>query len=314
MYKYPYTILLAISLFVASIMYVGNGITNFVERAVAAQLSSGDGSETEEAETGKPTEPVSEAAEEPEGTETLESEEESAISESEAEIAALDPGNEAAASESESETVTSDSEAEASVSDPEASVSDPEVPFTLDDALFVGDSRIVGLFEYADLGQAEYFADRGMSVYKIMGARLTMPDGEKHSLEEVLSSKAYGKVYVMLGVNELGYDLERTAEKYQDLLNFIEIWQPGAKIILMANMHVSEEKSASDSVYNNERINQLNGYLQALLTEDHQYYLDINELFDDETGSLASECTGDGIHLKGQYFIQWADWLRENEI
>ena len=36
-----------------------------------------------------------------------------------------------------------------------------------DDALFIGDSRTVGLYEYGDLSHALVIADSGMNIYKL---------------------------------------------------------------------------------------------------------------------------------------------------
>ncbi len=36
------------------------------------------------------------------------------------------------------------------------------------DVLFIGDSRTVGLSEYGDLGNADVFADSGMSVFNLL--------------------------------------------------------------------------------------------------------------------------------------------------
>lgn len=71
-----------------------------------------------------------------------------------------------------------------------------------DDALFIGDSRTVGLSEYGDLGNAEVLADSGMNVYKIFDKEFDTASGEKKLLETILSERQFGKIYVMLGINE----------------------------------------------------------------------------------------------------------------
>lgn len=182
-------------------------------------------------------------------------------------------------------------------------------PFTFDDALFIGDSRTIGLYEYTDLGAADLFADIGMSVYKILSASITMSDGQERSLEQLLTEKSYGKIYIMLGINEIGYAQEKTLARYEELLEHIEQWQPEAEIILQANMHVGPKKNATDAVFNNENINRLNAGI-ALLAEKGQgnrRYLDINATFDDENGNLRAELSEDGIHLKGKEYKSWKD-------
>ena len=43
------------------------------------------------------------------------------------------------------------------------------------DALFIGDSRTVGLSEYADLGDADVFATIGLSSFKLFETEVDMP-------------------------------------------------------------------------------------------------------------------------------------------
>ena len=48
-----------------------------------------------------------------------------------------------------------------------------------DNALFIGDSRTVGLYEYGGLGNAEVFAHSGMSIYKVFNEEFELQNGEK---------------------------------------------------------------------------------------------------------------------------------------
>lgn len=74
-----------------------------------------------------------------------------------------------------------------------------------DDALFIGDSRTVGLYEYGTLQNADYFCDIGLASYKIENEYI---DG--YTIYDKLSNNEYGKIYVMLGVNEIGNDFDYT--------------------------------------------------------------------------------------------------------
>ena len=39
------------------------------------------------------------------------------------------------------------------------------------------------------------------------------------------------------------------------------------------------------------------------------FYLDVNPLFDDAQGCLASEYTTDHTHILGKYYSTWVEWL-----
>lgn len=181
-----------------------------------------------------------------------------------------------------------------------------------DDALFIGDSRTVGLYEYGDLGNAEVVADTGMSVYKLFSKRFTVRSGEKKELEELLSERQFGKIYIMLGVNELGYDFDYTVDKYAEMLTRIQQMQPDAIVYLQANLHISKRKSDTSDVYNNDNINRFNQAVSGLADGQTRFYLDVNELFDDEEGNLAEEYTADDAHIYAKYYPGWVDWLLQN--
>lgn len=178
-----------------------------------------------------------------------------------------------------------------------------------DDALFVGDSRTVGLMEYGNLENASFFADSGMSVYGLALKKITVPGKGKVTFDEVLAEKQYAKIYLMLGVNELGYHFETTKTRFEQTVEKICAAQPDAIIYLCANLHVTKAQSEKDKIYNNQNINLINEVIAALADGEKLIYLDVNELFDDEEGYLNEEYTSDAFHVLGKYYEDWVDWL-----
>lgn len=183
-----------------------------------------------------------------------------------------------------------------------------------DDALFIGDSRTVGLSEYGNLGNAEVVADSGMSVYKIFKRRFTLSTGEEGTLEELLSQKQFGKIYLMLGINELGYSFDATVSRYREMVEKIQELQPDALIFLEANLHIAKKKSDASPVYNNANINRFNEAVAELADGRIRFYLDVNELFDDEEGNLADDYTADDVHVLGIYYSDWVDWILKHAV
>lgn len=204
---------------------------------------------------------------------------------------------------------------------PDQETPDEEVPvfYTadrtyFDDALFIGDSRTVGLYEYGNLGNAVVLADSGMSIYKISTQTFKIQGGEKVSLDSLLDQKQFGKIYLMLGINELGYSYEQNVKLFKELVTSIQEKQPDARIFLEANLHVTEKKSSSSDIYNNANINRFNDAVCQIAEENSFIYLDVNERFDDASGSLASEYTADEIHVLGKYYVSWVEWLLEHAV
>ena len=191
---------------------------------------------------------------------------------------------------------------------PEAPEAAPEYHF--EDTLFIGESRPVGLKEYADLGEADVFATSGMSVYKVFDTRVQVDGKGKLTLEELLTGRNYKRIYLMLGINELGYEFERSIRKYRSVVEQIESLQPDAELYLEANLHVTKKKSESDGIYNNRNIDRFNQYIKDLTDGNGRIFLDVNERFDDGNGNLSPDYTADDAHVMGKYYAIWAEWIR----
>ena len=177
--------------------------------------------------------------------------------------------------------------------------------------LFIGDSRTVGLSEYGDLGQAEVFADSGMSVFTLFNKTVKLRSQEKSGLEELLCSRKFDTIFFMLGINELGYDYDSIVKQYKRTVEKVHELQSDAAIVLGANLHVTAEKASGSSIYNNDRINALNRDIKSMAEASGYVYLDVNQVFDDENGNLAAGYSSDGAHVLGKYYSVWVDWIRE---
>lgn len=184
-------------------------------------------------------------------------------------------------------------------------------PSYFDDALFIGDSRTVGLYEYGVLDSADFFCNVGMSVYNVHKTEVSIPTVGKTSLTGLLETGKYGKIYVMLGMNELGYGFDKTVRKYGELLKEIQSLQPDAVIYIQANLHVTKKRSDSDAIYNNKAINRFNKAVSEYADNEKIYYIDVNTLFDDKDGNFDKKYTGDNTHPFARYYTEWSKWLCE---
>ena len=182
-------------------------------------------------------------------------------------------------------------------------------PVSLNDTLFVGDSRTVGIREYSGLKGADFFCSVGMNVFDVTGESLSVDGVGNVTLSQLLSKKQYSKIYIMLGINEVGYPHSSVVDKYSKVLDLIKEKQPNTSIIIEANLHVSKSRSDSDKVVNNAAINDLNTKLSALADGSKVFYIDANTIFDDASGSLSSDMTSDGTHLYAKYYPTWVEWI-----
>lgn len=183
-----------------------------------------------------------------------------------------------------------------------------------DDALFIGDSRTVGLSQYGRLGQADYFADVGLTVFNVWDTALSDTNFSRQTLESLLSGRSYGKIYLMLGINELGYPMDSLLSRYQSTVSTITKLQPQADLLLCANLHVTRTASAATSWLTMENLRRLDTEIEAMADGEHIFYLDVNPTFCDEEGYLKEDVTGDGVHPYAAGYAVWADWYKEHGI
>lgn len=198
-----------------------------------------------------------------------------------------------------------------------------EYPYTKEDtgyfkdAAFLGDSRTLGISDYAGLDEADFYCDSGMTIFKLLqeDGVTYQKAGSKVNLPQVLQEKQYGKIYIMLGMNELGYgNTEMYLEQYSDVVNQIREWQPEAIIYIMANLHVSQEKNNLETEFNNININAKNAASATLANGTDIFYLDANPLFTDAEGFLNAEMSFDGVHLYAQHYDAWKEFLLEHAV
>ena len=181
-----------------------------------------------------------------------------------------------------------------------------------DDALFIGDSRTQGLQLYSTLDNATFYAATSMSIFGIMDSTETV-DGVT-GIRNLLQSKQFGKIYIMFGINEAGYDTDAFVERYGQVVEEIRGYQPDAIIYVQGIMYVTAAKAAAEPVFSNDNIRKKNEGLKGLANGEDIFYLEVNDNLNDGQGNLPEEYTGDGVHLKASYYSLWRDYLLEHAI
>ena len=97
--------------------------------------------------------------------------------------AAGNPADETTAAGNESgETNTNETTAGSDTSGEAAPSETPTKEEFFSDVLFIGDSRTVGLMEYAGLDTANFFATSGMSSFKVLSEEVSVPNVGKVTL------------------------------------------------------------------------------------------------------------------------------------
>lgn len=186
------------------------------------------------------------------------------------------------------------------------------------DAVFIGDSRTVGLFEYGGLeNTADFYASTGLTIYKMFDSEIVTVAGQKKkiSVEQALTQNSYAKIYLMIGINEMGTGtVESFTQAYKDAVDHLLELQPNAILYIQGIIKVTTERSEQGDYINNEGIEARNEALSQLADNERIFYLDVNPEICDETGGMEASYTFDGVHLKAQYIDIWKTFLKEHAV
>lgn len=180
-----------------------------------------------------------------------------------------------------------------------------------DDALFIGDSRMVGLQRHGRLGEADYFCAIGMSYFNLKDFHCK--DTSFYwgtNLDYLLKTRTYGKVYIALGMNGSGNSLDMTGVIVDETIQKIREYQPDAKIILHAIIGVGPTKEASAWYFENDILYAINEVYASKADGETVFYIDPNDWMTDEEGHLLSDyCDEDQCHLTVYGYESWAAWI-----
>ncbi len=182
------------------------------------------------------------------------------------------------------------------------------------DAVFIGDSRMEGFRNTSGITQGTFLTSVGMSIDALPETRITTPDGNI-TVYQALSGRQYGKIYMMLGTNDLGYyPWEMFLDDVETILGQFHKLQPKAVIYICSVIYVDESKTTTDYV-NNENVITVNKYLlQACEDLDYCHYINLNEMFNNGYNALLSDASQDGVHLYEKYTKMMLQFLKNHYI
>ena len=187
-----------------------------------------------------------------------------------------------------------------------------------DDAAFVGDSRTDGFLLYSGIGTGKNLTSNGLSIFKLATRKALTIGGKEYTLLEALALEPYGKVYLSLGVNELGYrDDQGFYDHYCKAIDSIRAAQPNAVIYIQGLIPLNEAQisSATGRTYlTNEHLRVYNSLMRQVAEEKQVVFLDLYTEFADENGSLPADASRDGVHLKRNPCKQWLAYLQTHTV
>lgn len=219
-------------------------------------------------------------------------------------------------------------EMEAEGGEAEMTAEDREMEQKIDeyfaDAVFVGDSIMLGFRNYAMKRQEDAFLSglqflaagsfsANNSLWDLSNKESVHPvyKGEPRYVWDSISMMGCKKVFIMLGMNDLNVTgLEGTWEKYEELLGKIEEGSPDVEIHIMSMTYILHGKEVGK--LENNTIREYNDMLREMARENGLGFINIADALADENGDLAAEyCSDEFAHQNAEAYDVWVEELRD---
>lgn len=193
------------------------------------------------------------------------------------------------------------------------------------DAVFVGDSVSLRLTYYCQshkgvLGTAQFLTSgslgSGNALEKISEDSVhPVYQGEKMLIEDGVKASGAKKVFIMLGMNDVGlYGVEDSVKNMETLVERILEKSPDVEIYIQSMTPMLKETQLKQ--LNNPNLDKYNQQLKALCEEKGYHFADVASVMKDEEGNLIPEYCSDpegmGIHFTDAGAQAWIDYLIKN--
>ena len=179
---------------------------------------------------------------------------------------------------------------------------------------FIGDSRTQGFIMYNGLSKVQNYSYVGLMVDTAKTKEFVKTsDGKKITLLQDMKDKNIRSIYIMLGINELGWSYPSVFKlKYKELIEEIKRIKPNSNIYIQSIIPVTRNKDQSDKIYNNSRVKEFNKLIKEVAYEMNIKYIDVASALIDKQGYLPDAASTDGIHIGIEYCHKWLDYLKNN--
>ena len=194
-----------------------------------------------------------------------------------------------------------------------------------DDAVFIGDSVSLRLYYYCQshqgvLGKAQFLTSGSLgsgNALSDISDESVHPSyqGEKMLIEDGVKATGAKKVFIMLGMNDIGlYGIDDSVKNMETLSERILKKSPDAEIYLQSMTPMLESRQKKS--LNNANIEIYNEDLKKLCQEKGYHFVDVASVMKLDDGSLIPEYCSDpedmGIHFTDAGAEAWISYLLEN--
>lgn len=166
----------------------------------------------------------------------------------------------------------------------------------LQNCIFLGDSRIVGMALYGYIETNTALAQIGLNHNNARSITYSTSTGEIYTFDSYLVTHPSKVIYICYGVNGLTQNESRFKADYQELVEHVKYLCPDSNIVIQS-IWPSRDDGMYTATVSNEKIDYYNEFLYDLAAEEDCYYLDIQGALKDEEGQMMKQYdSGDGLH------------------
>lgn len=225
------------------------------------------------------------------------------------------------AADSVQETSSSEESSEDASSKEDSQIREIEFPTAddikddFDDAVFIGNSRTVGLGMNCGKPMATFYASTGLNVETISKSEtITLDNGKKGTVYDALKQKKFKRVFIMFGINEMSWPYwDGFESRYETVIDKVKELQPEARIYVQSVLPVNSLALNNNSVFTPAKVDEINTYVKKAADAKGAVYLDVNSAIRLDDGSLPMDAAPtDGIHLVKKYCLVWLKYLADN--
>ena len=188
-----------------------------------------------------------------------------------------------------------------------------------DDAAIIGDSRAVGLVTNTQL------KNHASSFAKVSCTALTVLDGTSETAPIIESlekrSGEFKKVYIMLGINEIGYqDYGVVMTRYGTIIDRVKKCQPDADVYIQTVLPITKNTDQKHNYLRKSKIADFNARMQKLAAEKKAFLVDPTSVFAGSDGFMVEDAVTSKknldaeIHFNKTYCQKWLDYLTTHTV
>jgi len=176
------------------------------------------------------------------------------------------------------------------------------LPVDSKDIVFVGNSLTHGC-EWSELF--------GMPNIKNRGINGDIIEGINQRIGPVLRGKP-AKIFLLVGVNDVSHNLsaDSIATAAGKLIDRIRTESPETKLYVQSLLPINNSFRRYKNIFNKEQvIRDINAKIKAMAEQKGFTWINCRPIFADANDNLDPQFTNDGLHLLGQAYLAWRDFL-----